>query len=88
MGLFGHFVSRLAFLFSFSLLYRLKYSLKVPLNPKQPNPIVSGMRTPVYSCYYMYSNVSDKNACRSIDNGLTTHSTILDIWSLARRSTE
>ena len=40
--LFGHFFSRLSFLFSFFLplwetaRYRLKYCLKVPLNPKQP----------------------------------------------------
>ena len=40
-GLFGHFVSHLSFLFSFSLSwgdarYRLKYCLKGPLIPKQP----------------------------------------------------
>ena len=41
-GLFGHFFSRLSFLFSFSLSlwetarYRLKYCLKGPLSPKQP----------------------------------------------------
>ena len=36
--------------------YRLKYCLKGPLNPKKnnhPNPVVSGMRTPVYSCYHV-----------------------------------
>ena len=47
----------------------------------QPNPVESGMRTPVYSCYHVYSKVSDKNACRSIDCDLTTHSTILDLVS-------
>ena len=41
-GLFGHFFSRLSFLFSFALSlwetarYRLKYCLKGPLSPKQP----------------------------------------------------
>ena len=40
-GLFGHFFSRLSFLFSFSLYlgddrYRLKYCLKGSLSPKQP----------------------------------------------------
>ena len=39
-GLFGHFISCLSFLFSFSLFlgngqYRLKYCLKGPLSPKQ-----------------------------------------------------
>ena len=51
------------------------------VNPKttnQPNPVVSDMRTPVYSCYHVYSKVSDKNACRSKDSDLTTNSTILD----------
>ena len=51
---------------------RRKYCLKGPLN--QPNPVVSGIRTPVYSCYHFYSKVSDKNACRSIDSDLITHS--------------
>ena len=47
-GLFGHFFSRLSFLFSFShslgdARYRLKYCLKGPLSPKQPtNQTVSG----------------------------------------------
>ena len=57
-----------------------------PVKPKttnQPNPVVSGKRTTVYSCYYVYSKVSDKNACRSIDSDLTTYSTILD--SIPRR---
>ena len=36
------------------------------------------VRTAVYSCHRVYSKVSDKNACRSIDSDLTTHSTILD----------
>ena len=49
-----------------------------PKTTNQPNPFVGGMRTPVYSCYHVYSKVSDKNACRSIDSDLTTHSTILD----------
>ena len=66
--------------------YRLKYCLKGPLNQKttnQPNPVVSGMRTPIYSCYHIYSKVPDKNACRSVKGDLTTHSTILD--SVSRR---
>ena len=37
----------------------------------------------VYSCYYVYFKVSYKNACRSIDSDLTSHSTILD--SISRR---
>ena len=37
----------------------------------------------VYSCYRVYSKVSHKNACRSIDRDLTSHSTILD--SISRR---
>ena len=51
----------------------------------QSNPVVSGMRTQSiwYSCYHVYSTVSDKNASRSIDSNLTTHSTILD--SISRR---
>ena len=36
-----------------------------PKTTNQPNPVMSGMRTPVYSCYHVYSRVSDKNACRS-----------------------
>ena len=66
--------------------YGLKYCLKGPLNPKQltnQNPVESGMRTPVYSCYHIYSKVLDKNACRNIKGDLTTHSTILD--SVSRR---
>ena len=41
------------------------------VNPKitnQPNSVMSGMRTPVYSCYYIFSKVSNKNACRSISD--------------------
>ena len=49
-----------------------------PKTTNKPNPVVSGMRTPVYSCYHVYSKVSDKNACRSIDSDMTTHSTNLD----------
>ena len=49
-----------------------------PKITNQPNPVVSGMRTPVYSCYHVYSKDSDKNACRSIDSDMTTHSTNLD----------
>ena len=64
--------------------YRLKYCLKGPLNPK--HSFVSGMRTPVYSCNYVYSKVSDKNACPCIDSDLITHSTILD--SILRRFIE
>ena len=38
--------------------YRLKYCQKGPLNPKQPiNQIQS---SPVYSCYHVYSKVSEK----------------------------
>ena len=61
--------------------YRLKYCQKGPLNPKQPiNQIQSSS---VYSSYHVYSKVSDKNACRSRDSDLTTHSAIPD--SIARR---
>ena len=49
----------------------------------KPNPVVSGMRTPVYGCYHIYSKVSDKNAFRSVDSDLTIHSMILD--SISRR---
>ena len=41
------------------------------------------MRTPVYGCYHVSSKVSDKNAFRSVDSDLTTHSMILD--SISRR---
>ena len=54
-----------------------------PKTTNQPNPVVSGMRTPVHSCYHIYSKVLDKNACRSIKGDLTTHPTILD--SVSRR---
>ena len=54
-----------------------------PQTTNQPNPVVSGMRTPVHSCYHIYSKVLDKNASRSIKGDLTTHSTILD--SVSRR---
>ena len=37
----------------------------------------------VYSCNRVYSKVSHKDACRSIDSDLTSHSTILD--SISRR---
>ena len=50
-----------------------------PLNP----PVLSDMRTPVYSCYYNYSKVSDKNACRSWDSGLTI--LFLRFWIQFRR---
>ena len=66
--------------------YRLKYIPQRAVKPKttnQPNPVVSGMRTPVYSYYHLYSRVLDKIACRSIKCDLTTHSTILD--SVSRR---
>ena len=54
-----------------------------PKTTNQPNPVVSGTRTPVYSCYHIYSKVLDKKACRSVKGDLTTHSTILD--SVSRR---
>ena len=46
-GLFGHFYSRLSFLFSFSLSlettrYRLKYCLKGSLSPKTTNQPTNG----------------------------------------------
>ena len=31
-----------------------------PKTTNQPNPVVSGMRIPVYSCYHIYSKVLDK----------------------------
>ena len=34
-----------------------------PKTTNQPNPVVSGMRTSVYSCYHIYSKVSNKNVC-------------------------
>ena len=51
-----------------------------PKTTNQLNPVMSGMRTQSiwYSCYHVYSKVSDKNASRSIDSDLTTLSTILD----------
>ena len=52
-----------------------------PKTTNQPNPVVSGMRTQVYNCYHIYSKVSNKNACRSIHNDLTTHSMIPDSHS-------
>ena len=62
--------------------YRLKYCHKGPLNLKQPtnqpNPVMSGMRTPVYLLQSF-----GQNACQSIDSDLTTHSAILD--SISRR---
>ena len=54
-----------------------------PQKTKKPNPVVSGMRMPVYGCYHIYSKVSDKNAFRSVDSNLTTHSMILG--SISRR---
>ena len=54
-----------------------------PKITNQPNPVLSGMRTPVFSCYHAYSKVLDKNACRSTDSDLTTYSTILN--SISRR---
>ena len=70
--------------------YRLKYVSNVsiclavkPQKTNKPNAVVSGMRTPVYGCYHIYSKVSDKNAFRSVDSDLTTHSMILD--SISRR---
>ena len=54
-----------------------------PQKTNKPNPVVSGMRTPVYGCYHVYSKVSDKNAFRSVDSDLNTHSMILD--SISRR---
>ena len=62
--------------------YRLKYVLNPPKNNKT-NPVESGMRTQIYGCYHIYSKVSDKNAFRSVDSDLTTHSVILD--SISRR---
>ena len=90
-GLFGSFFS-LVYLFSFlfSLFGRrldmteiLSLRAVKPKITNQQNPVVSGMRTPVYSCCHIYSKVLDKNACRSIKGDLTTHSTILD--SVSRR---
>ena len=45
--------------------YRLKYVSKgqqqiKPSKTNKPNPVVSGIRTPVYGCYHIYSKVSDK----------------------------
>ena len=55
-----------------------------PPKTNKPNPVVSGMRKPVYGCYhYIYSKASEKNAFRSADSDLTTHSMILD--SISRR---
>ena len=68
----GHFLSRLSFLFSFSLSGRRSdidwNSLKWPLNPKQlSNKIHSWVVWEHQSrCYHVYSKISDKNACRSI----------------------
>ena len=55
-----------------------------PPKTNKPNPVVSGMRMRVYGCNHIYSKVSDKkNAFRSVDSDLTTHSVILD--SISRR---
>ena len=43
----------------------------------QPNPVMSGMRTPVYSCYHVCSTLLDKNVSPSIDSDLSSHSTIV-----------
>ena len=78
-------VSCLSFLFSSPSLGGCQIETEIlsqravkPKTPNQSNPVVGGKRTPVYSCYYVYSEVSDKNACRSTDSDLTTHSMILD----------
>ena len=52
-----------------------------PKTNKQSNPVVSGIR--LQSIAATMFTVSDKNACRSIDSNLTTHSTILD--SISKR---
>ena len=54
-----------------------------PKTTNLPNPVVSGMKPPVYSCYQVYSIVSDKNAYPIINSDLTTHSAIL--YSILRR---
>ena len=54
-----------------------------PQKTSQPYPFVSGTITSVYSCYHIYSKVSDKNACRTINSDLTTDFTISD--SILRR---
>ena len=68
-------ISSLVYIFS-CLSLSLKLKLKTP---NQPNPVVSGMRTPVYSCYHVYSKVSDKNV--EVYSDLTTHSMIPDSHS-------
>ena len=64
------FFSRLYFLFSLKLgPIETKILSQRAVKPKttdKPNPVVSGMRTLVHSCYHIYSKVLDKNACRSI----------------------
>ena len=90
-GLFGHFFSCLSSLLFLTLWETARYRLNEilsqravkPKTTNQPNLVVSGMRTPVYICYHIYSKVLDKNACRSIKGDLTTHFTILD--SVSRR---
>ena len=72
--MFGHFISLVFFFHFFSpsledspiLIEILSQRAVKPKTTSQPNPVVKGMRTPVYSCY--------QNACRSIDRDLTTHS--------------
>ena len=81
-SLFGHFSLVFLFLFLFFLpfwdtgRYRLKYHQKGSLHQKQPTNQIQS--SPVYSCYHVYSKVSDKNACRNRDSDLTTHSAIPD----------
>ena len=69
-GLFGHFFSRLSFLFSFSLSlwetarYRLKYCLKEPLSPNQPTNQFVGNRKElpkVLHVVYLHWNELHKN---------------------------
>ena len=85
-GLFGHIFSLVYLFYCLSpslgddpiLTEILSQRTVKPKTTNLPNPVVSGMTTPVYSCYQVYSKVSDKNAYRIIDSDLTTHSAILD----------
>ena len=86
-GCLDIFFSRLSFLPHQEMArYRQKYCLKGSLNPEttnQPNPVLSGMIKHQSIAATIFTLVSDKNTCRSIDSDLTTHPTILD--SILRR---
>ena len=61
-GSFGHFFSSVFSLFFLPLWETVRYEILSqrafkPQTTNQSTPVVSGMRTPVYSCYYISSKV-------------------------------